>query len=102
MITLQERVGDVFDPVRTRIRNFKGRVRLNDNDYLAYALMDTIVDNYIVAIELVGQKADELENKIFRSHSPGLAEEIYKLKTDLSYLRKTVRPTREIIALPLK
>ena len=97
VITLQERVGDVFDPVRTRIRNYKGRVRLNDNDYLAYALMDTIVDNYIVAIELVGQKADELENKIFRSHSPGLAEEIYKLKTDLSYLRKTVRPTREII-----
>ena len=97
VITLQERQGDVFAGVRERIRNNKGRVRLNDNDYLMYALMDAIADNYSIAIEVVGRKIDDLDNKIFRLNEKGLTEEIYTLKTELNYLRKSIRPVKDVV-----
>jgi len=102
VVTIQERKGDVFAPVRNRIRQKKGRVRLNDNDYLVYALIDTIADNYSVVVETLGKKIDDLENKIFHSKEKGLTEEIYKLKTELNYLRKSIRPVKEVITGYLK
>jgi magnesium transporter len=102
VITLQERKGDVFAGVRERIRNKKGRVRLNDNDYLLYALMDAIADNYSIAIEIVGRKIDDLERKLFQYNEKGLAEEIYTLKTELNYLRKSVRPVKDVVNIYLK
>ena len=97
VVTLQERKGDVFEGVRERIRNNKGRVRLNDNDYLMYALMDAIADNYSIAVEIVGRKIDDLDNRIFKYNEEGLTEEIYTLKTELNYLRKSVRPVKEVV-----
>ncbi len=102
VITLQERVGDVFAGVRERIRNNKGRVRLNDNDYLLYALMDAIADNYSIAVEIVGRKIDELEGRIFKYNEKGLSEEIYALKTELNYLRKSVRPVKDVVYAYMK
>ncbi|WP_111684536.1 magnesium/cobalt transporter CorA [Winogradskyella tangerina] len=102
VVTIQERKGDVFEPVRERIRNNKGRVRLNDNDYLVYALMDAIADNYTIAIETLGRRIDELEDRIFKTQEKGLAQEIYNLKTELNYLRKTVRPVKDVIIGYLK
>lgn len=97
VITLQEDEGDVFDPVRNRIRNGKGRVRLNDNDYLAYALLDVIADNYLTVIETLGKKIDDLEYQIFHDKSPELAEQIYRLKSELNFLRKSVRPVKDLV-----
>ena len=102
VITIQERKGDVFAPVRDRIRNSKGRIRGKDNDYLAYALMDAMVDNYSIAVETIGKKIDDLEHRIFQSKDSGLTEEIYKSKTELNYLRKSVRPVKEVITSYLK
>jgi len=102
VLTLQEQVGDVFNAVRERIRNKKGRIRLNDNDYLAYVLLDTIVDNYILVIETIGRYIEELEEKIFHSYSSKTIEEIYKHKTELSYLRKSIRPVRDLMTQLLK
>lgn len=102
VLTLQERKGDVFDPVRERIRNNKGRVRLMDSDYLAYVLMDTIADNYAIVVETLGGKIEDVEDKIFHSNESGLAEEIYTLKTELNYLRKSIRPVKEVIVTLLK
>jgi magnesium transporter len=102
VITLQERQGDVFKGVRERIRNNKGRVRLSDNDYLMYALLDAIADNYAIAIETVGRKIDELDGRIFKYNEKGLTEEIYTLKTELNYLRKSVRPVKDVVNSYLK
>jgi magnesium transporter len=102
LITLQERPGDVFTPVRERIRNKKGRVRLNDNDYLAYALMDTIVDNYILLIETLGFKVEELEDRIFLKKDDKIIEEIYNYKTEINFLRKSIRPVKDFLTILLK
>ena len=102
VLTLQEQTGDVFNPVRERIRNNKGRVRLNDNDYLAYALLDTLVDHYIVLVETIGRKIEELETQIFRDPDAKVAQQIYHHKTELSFLRKNIRPVKEVMNHLLK
>lgn len=97
VLTLQEEPGDVFDPVRERIRQMKGRVRLNENDYLAYALLDTIADNYIVVVEALGRQIEELEHSVFNPRNENLSATFYRFKTELSYLRKCIRPVREFL-----
>ncbi len=99
IITLQERRGDVFNPVRERIRKNKGRIRSHGNDYLAYALMDTIVDNYTILIESIGTKVEDLEDRLFRQMDTKIVEEIYQFKTELNYLRKSIRPVRDFLVL---
>ena len=102
ILTLQERKGDVFNPVRERIRNNKGRVRLYNNDYLAYALMDIITDNYLTIIETLGRKIEDLETKIFADNNEDIAGEIYRYKIELSFLRKNIRPAKDAILNLLK
>jgi magnesium transporter len=96
VLTLQEQTGDVFNPVRERIRNAKATSRLFDADYLAYALLDTIVDNYILVTEAIGREIESLEDSIFLNPEKSLVEKIYKFKTELSFLRKSVRPVKEL------
>ncbi|MDB4584261.1 magnesium/cobalt transporter CorA [Draconibacterium sp.] len=102
LLTLQENRGDVFTHVRERIRKSLGRIRLHDNDYLAYILMDTIVDNYTFLIENIGRKVEDLEDRIFLKKDTKVVEEIYMHKTELNYLRKTVRPVKDLILSLLK
>ena len=102
VVSLQEQTGDVFNPVRERIRNNKRRLRLKDADYLAYALLDTIVDNYILITETFGRKVEALEERLFSLQDKNIGNEIYKLKTELTYLRKSVRPVRELISQVMK
>ncbi len=97
VLTLQEQRGDVFNPVRERIRNTLKRSRLTDSDYFAYALLDTIVDNYIVIIETLGRHVESQEEELFGDPDKSIVQEIYKLKTELSFLRKSVRPVREMM-----
>ena len=97
VITIQEQPGDVFDPIRDRIRNNKGRVRTGENDYLAYTLLDTIVDNYIILIELIGRQVENLEEQIFLHKEDNISEQIYYHKTELNFLRKSIRPLKEIM-----
>lgn len=97
VLTLQEQKGDVFDPVRNRIRTTKGRMRLKDNDYLAYALMDTVVDNYIFLIESIGRQIEDQVDKIFHNPDKQLIEEIYHFKTEINYIRKSVRPVKDLM-----
>ena len=102
VITLQEQIGDVFNPVRERIRSAKRRPRLNDPDYLAYSLLDTIVENYILITESLGRQIEALEEKIFHLEDRNVIQEIYQLKTELSFLRKCVRPVRDLMTQVLK
>jgi len=64
VLSFQEREGDVFDPVRDRIRRSKGRIRKKGADYLAYALLDAIVDGYFLILERIGDRIEELEENL--------------------------------------
>ena len=97
VISFQETIGDVFDTVRDRIRSSKGRIRKMGADYLAYALMDAIIDNYYVILEKIGEKIESMQEDIISNPDPETLNHIYKLKRDMIYLRKSVWPLREVI-----
>jgi len=97
LLTFQEQPGDVFDPVRERIRRHKGRIRGSGIDYLAYALLDTIVDNYIHIIERFGERIEDHEDEILDNPVPELLHHINLYKREMNYIRKSVRPAREFI-----
>ncbi len=97
LITLQERVGDYFEPVRERLRNNMGRIRTSEPDYLCYSLFDTLVDSYIMNIEAVGDIIEEQDVTILKGAKRNIIEEIYKHKTEISYIRKSIRPVKEIM-----
>ncbi|MFC1850632.1 magnesium/cobalt transporter CorA [candidate division CSSED10-310 bacterium] len=97
LLTFQEQRGDVFEPVRERIRKQKGRIRANGVDYLAYALIDTVIDNYMAIIETVGGQIEDLEEVILSNPAPSIITNINTLKREMNYLRKVIRPAREAI-----
>jgi len=102
LISFQEAAGDVFEPVRERIRKGKGRIRGAGCDYLAYALIDAIVDHYFVILDHVGRRLEEMEESIDDHPDAGLLDEIHAVRRELIYLRKQVWPLRDIISLLLK
>lgn len=102
VLTIQERVGDFFEPVRERIRSKSGKIRLRKADYLQYALVDTIVDSYLFNIENIGSVIEDQEQLVIKSDSKQLAEILYMQKTEANYIRKSVRPVKEIILKLIK
>ena len=98
LITLQEKEGAHFEAIRERIRKGTGRVRRKGADYLAYVLLDTIADNYLINIEKLGSLIEKTEARIFADKQPkNLMQVIYKYKTEINFLRKNVRPVKEIV-----
>lgn len=97
VITLQECPGDVFDPVRKRIRQMNGRIRHADADYLAYSLLDMVMDNYISIVERMGEKIEDLEEEISHHQGKDLLTKINNYKREMNYFRKTIRPAREFL-----
>jgi magnesium transporter len=97
LLTFQEQPSDTFEPVRERIRRQKGRIRGTGVDYLAYALLDTIVDHYIVVIERLGEKIEDIDEEILAGISADLLSKITLYKREMNYIRKSVRPFREMI-----
>lgn len=98
VISLQESKGDVFDPIRERIRSDRGRIRKMGADYLAYALVDAIVDNYFIILEKLGEKIEDIEDKLVSNPSPETLQTIHMLKREMIFLRKSVWPLRELIS----
>ncbi len=97
VISFQERVGDVFEQVRERIKAAKGRIRKMGCDYLAYALMDATVDNYFEVLEKLGDRIEALEEKLVAHPDEKTLKEIHNLKSEMLYLRKSVWPLREVV-----
>jgi magnesium transporter len=89
---------DLFQPVALRIRNNLGRIRRSGADYLAYALMDLIVDNYFVILERLGETIEFLEEELVSRPLPATLQSIHKLKLDMIILRKSIWPLREVIS----
>ena len=97
IISFQEEKGDVFDPVRERIRKHKNKIRTAGPDYLAFALLDIVVDNYIYIVGLLGDKIENLEDKMATNPSKELLELINWHKQELNLLRKHIKPAKEMI-----
>jgi magnesium transporter len=97
VISFQERHGDVFDPVRERIRSDKGQIRKWGADYLAYSLIDTIVDNYFVIVEKLGERIEDAEEELVTNPTSQTLQSIHSLKKEMMFLRKSVWPLREVV-----
>ena len=98
VVSFQESEGDVFDPIRERIRNDRGRIRKMGADYLAYALIDTIVDNYFIILEKLGEKIEDIEEELVTNPAVETLQAIHSLKREMIFLRKSVWPLREVIS----
>ena len=97
VISFQESEGDVFDSIRERIRADKGRIRKMGSDYLSYALMDAIVDNYFTILEKLGDRIEVFEEELVVNPKPETLQAIHDLKREMIFLRKSVWPLREVI-----
>jgi magnesium transporter len=98
VLSFQETPGDCLDPVRERIRSGKGRIRRLGSDYLAYAIVDAVVDNYFYVLEKLGERIDVLEETLTDEPRRGLLHEIHALKRQMISLRKSVWPLREVVS----
>jgi magnesium transporter len=96
LLSFQEEEGDYFDHIRERIRQDKGRLRKMGPDYLAYALLDTIVDNYFIVLEKFEEDIAAIEERLMKN-APIDTGEIHRLKRRLVVLRKQISPVREVV-----
>ena len=97
LISFQEIQGDVFRTVRERIRKPKTRIRKAGCDYLAYALIDAIVDHYFLILEKLGENIEALEEDLLENPSPETLQTLHEMKREMIYLRKQIWPIRELI-----
>lgn len=97
IISFQEEPGDVFNPVRERIRKHKNKIRISGTDYLAFALLDIVIDNYIYILSVYGEKVETLEDRLSLTPNKESLKIINLLKHELNKLRRSIRPTKEMI-----
>jgi magnesium transporter len=99
VITLQELPGDSFEKVRERIRqNRSGQIRKAGADYLLYALVDALVDEFFPVLESYGERIEDLEDEVVLRPEPETLQEIHRIKRDLLDLRRMAWPEREVIS----
>ncbi len=97
VLSFQEKEGPLFEPIRDRLRNGKGRIRKMGPDYLVHAILDAIIDQYFVVLEKLGEQVEFLEEEVVTSPSPATLQATYQLKREMIFLRKAVWPLREVI-----
>ena len=102
VISLQEREGDVFTPVRERLRTGKGRLRKAGPAYLFYTLLDAVVDNYFYVIDALNERIETLDAEVITNPRPSTLQNIYILKQEVLNLRKNIAPLREVLSKLLK
>jgi magnesium transporter len=98
VLTFQERPGDNFDGIRKRIRNNAGRIRRLGADYLAYALMDAVVDEYFFALDALGDEIENFEDRAADAGDANFIPDIQKTKQKLFALRKSIWPLRDSVS----
>jgi magnesium transporter len=97
LITVQEHYEDVLDPVRQRLTNGKGNIRLLGSGYLAYAVMDAVIDHYYPVLEWMGDKLDKLEDSLFENAKKDDLAQLQHIKRELITLRRAIWPERDKI-----
>ena len=97
VISFLEDAGDVFEPVRQRIKSGKGRIRRMGADYLAYALIDAVVDGYFQVLEQLGEDIERTEEEVVNNAKASTLRSVHRLKRELIFLRRSVWPMRETV-----
>ncbi|MGB3342435.1 MAG: magnesium/cobalt transporter CorA [Aequorivita sp.] len=97
ILTFQEADGDVFNDLRERLEQGKGRIRASGADYLMFAVLDAVVDNYFVVAEFLSNKIELLEDRLFDDKEENIPKEIQELKKEVLKIRKAILPLREVI-----
>jgi magnesium transporter len=97
VLSFQERPGDVLNPVRRRLREGVGPMRSSGPDYLAYALVDTIVDAYYPLIEVLSERLERIEGRVASATSPRVLERLNRIKVDLLLIRRAIWPQQETL-----
>ncbi|NJD19977.1 MAG: magnesium/cobalt transporter CorA [Gemmatimonadetes bacterium] len=98
VFTFQERAGDDFDPIRERIRGGKGRVRTRGADYLAYTIVDAVVDHCFQVLEAIGDRIELLESEMLADRGQGTMIQLHALKRELIAMRRAIWPVRDALA----
>jgi len=98
VLTFQETPGDVWDPVRQRIRAAGSAVRMNDASFLAYSLIDAVVDESFPILELFGDRLEDLEDLVLQRPSQDVIQEIHRMKRELLLVRRALWPMREVLS----
>jgi len=96
VVSFQESDRGIFEPVRKRLRNAGGRIRVQGADYLAYALLDTVIDHYFGVLEVLGERIESVEERLMEDPSRVRHHEIHQLKREILLLRKSIWPLREV------
>jgi magnesium transporter len=94
----EERSGDAFQPVIERLKASVGKTRRNGPDYLLYALLDVIVDNYFLILESFGDQLDTLEDQVIKGYHDQSLSDLYALKRELTFTRRLIWPLRDMLA----
>ena len=97
VLTFQEDAGDLFASVRKRLETASGRIRQRGADYLAYALLDNIVDKYFTVLDKMEGALDQMETDILRRPETRTKGEMHELRLNLLTMRKNVTPLRELV-----
>jgi len=97
VLSFQERVGDIFEGVRERLRAGRGKIRRSGADYLAYALADALVDHHFKILDHLGERIESLEEGLLEDPTPALLQQIHRFKRDLMMVRRAIWPLREVI-----
>ncbi len=98
VISFHEEKIDLFSPARERVRKQKGRIRKSGPDYLAYTIVDIVVDNYMIVLEDIGSQIEDIEEAVIEEPNSQTLNQITHFKHEVNYLRKTIRPAWELIA----
>jgi magnesium transporter len=98
VLSFQEKEGSLFNPINDRIRSGKGRLRKMGPDYLIHAILDTIVDQYFIVLEKLGERIEDLEEELMDRPRPATLQAMHQLKREMIFLRKAVWPLREVIS----
>ncbi|MES1243587.1 MAG: magnesium and cobalt transport protein CorA, partial [Acidobacteriota bacterium] len=98
VITFQEVPGDSFEAVRERIRRGKGLIRKAGADYLVYALVDALVDEFFPVLERYGEQIEDLETELLTNPSRATIQQVHRVKRELLLLRRTAWPERDVIS----
>jgi magnesium transporter len=97
VISFAEKQDDIFHAIKERIHKSNSRIRKMGADYLVYAILDVIVDNYFVILEKIDDQLEQLEEELIREPGPQALLKIQQAKRNITLLRKSVWPTREVI-----
>lgn len=97
IISFQEKIGDIFDSLRSRIENKSGRIRQRGSDYLLYAIMDSIVDNYFIVLDEIAERLETLEDELYEDPGKDLLFKLQFYRKKVVELRRSVYPLRETV-----